>query len=223
MRGCLAFLRCPPPGSGPPSAHGAPGAGPRRPEMHLQREFPRPDGTGLAAGAGAASGGFLGCRSPLNFTVSKTTKGLGAGDLKRGRKGLRPRPRRLSSPRRASSCGTGGSPRSAPSPRGLREAGGGVRGGGRERTGPRFHLGAYPDAVAVGIPMCIPGVRPKNETSARVSGIRGHRANRSVREPGGRSLHEEWQEAQGPQLARPRGRFRGRLRGTGGQTPPLHL
>lgn len=64
-------------------------------------------GTGLAAGAGAASGGFLGCRSPLNFTVSKTTKGLGAGDLKRGRKGLRPRPRRLSSPRRASSCGTG--------------------------------------------------------------------------------------------------------------------
>lgn len=88
--------------------------------------------------------------------------------------------------------------------------------GGRERTGPRFHLGAYPDAVAVGIPMCIPGVRPKNETSARVSGIRGHRANRSVREPGGRSLHEEWQEAQGPQLARPRGRFRGRLRGTGG-------
>lgn len=64
--------------------------------------------------------------------------------------------------------------------------------------------------------MCIPGVRPKNETSARVSGIRGHRANRSVREPGGRSLHEEWQEAQGPQLARPRGRFRGRLRGTGG-------
>lgn len=134
MRGCLAFLRCPPPGSGPPSAHGAPGAGPRRPEMHLQREFPRPDGTGLAAGAGAASGGFLGCRSPLNFTVSKTTKGLGAGDLKRGRKGLRPRPRRLSSPRRASSCGTGGSPRSAPSPRGLREAGGGVRGGaGRER------------------------------------------------------------------------------------------
>lgn len=89
-------------------------------------------GTGLAAGAGAASGGFLGCRSPLNFTVSKTTKGLGAGDLKRGRKGLRPRPRRLSSPRRASSCGTGGSPRSAPSPRGLREAGGGVRGGQRE-------------------------------------------------------------------------------------------
>lgn len=67
--------------------------------------------------------------------------------------------------------------------------------------------------------MCIPGVRPKNETSARVSGIRGHRANRSVREPGGRSLHEEWQEAQGPQLARPRGRFRGRLRGTGGPDP----
>lgn len=41
-------------------------------------------GTGLAAGAGAASGRFLGCCSPLNFTVSKTTKGLGAGDLKRG-------------------------------------------------------------------------------------------------------------------------------------------
>lgn len=70
--------------------------------------------------------------------------------------------------------------------------------------------------------MCIPGVRPKNETSARVSGIRGHRANRSVREPGGRSLHEERQEAQGPQLARPRGRFpgRGRLRGTGGGGRP---
>lgn len=102
------------------------------------------------------------------------------------------------------------------SPRSARGRRWGSGGGGRERTGPRFHLGAYPDAVAVGIPMCIPGVRPKNETSARVSGIRGHRANRSVREPGGRSLHEEWQEAQGPQLARPRGRFRGRLRGTGG-------
>lgn len=99
---------------------------------------------GLAAGAGAASGRFLGCRSPLNFTVSKTTKGLGAGDLKRGRKGLRPRPRRLSSPRRASSCGTGGSPRSAPSPRGLREAGGGVRGRGQGENGATFSFRRLP-------------------------------------------------------------------------------
>lgn len=104
-------------------------------------------GTGLAAGAGAASGGFLGCRSPLNFTVSKTTKGLGAGDLKRGRKGLRPRPRvshRPAEPLPAGRESGGRSPRSAPSPRGLREAGGGVRGRGQGENGATFSFRRLP-------------------------------------------------------------------------------